>query len=173
MCLLKNQLPDVLILRYTNALLKPNGSMLNLMETLGFASAHVPLYFLDLCITLLGSSDPLQQVWLHLKCCHKSTRNNLHPELLELLTQLKWHSLSISNIDVALTAQRICNDICFTRMILHIQVIVLNKLQPSAQPEVQLPLSENILQTLMISEYVTTVSNKIVRPCLQRMNNRC
>src|ERR1044072_6692843 len=126
MCLLKNQLPDVLILQYTNALLKPNGSMLILTETLGFASAHVPLYFLDLCIILLCSSDPLQQVWLHLKCCHKSTRNYLQPELLELLTQLKWHSLGISNINVALAAQRICNSICFTRMILHIQVIVLN-----------------------------------------------
>src|SRR3954466_3034897 len=62
MCLMKNQLPDVLILRYTNALLKPNGSMLILMETLGFASAHVPLYCLNLGAVLLGSSDPLQQV---------------------------------------------------------------------------------------------------------------
>src|ERR1043165_3597358 len=105
MCLLKNQLPDVLILRCTNALLKPNGSMLILTETFGFASSHVRLYFLGLCITLLGSSDPIQQVWLHLKCCHKTTRNNLQPELLKLLTKLKWHSLSISNIDVALTAQ--------------------------------------------------------------------
>src|ERR1044072_3343223 len=173
MCLLKNQLPDVLILRYTNALLKPNGSMLMLTETLGFASAHVPLYCLNLCIILLGSSNPLQQVRLHLKCCHKTTRNNLQPELLELLAQLKWHSLGIRNIDVALTAQRICNDICFTRMILHIQVIVLNKLQLSALPEVQLPLSENVLQTLMISEYVTAVTNKRVPACLQRMNNRC
>src|SRR3954469_6892815 len=102
MCLLKNQLPDVLILMYTNALLKPNGSMLILTETFGFASAHVPLYFLDLCIILLGSSGPLQQVWLHLKCCHKSIRKHLQPELLEPLTQLKWHGLSISNIDVAL-----------------------------------------------------------------------
>src|SRR3954464_14713265 len=131
------------------------------------------LYCLDLCIILLCSSDPIQQVWLHLKCCHKTTRNNLQPESLELLTQLKWHSLSISNIDVALTAQRICNNICFTRMILHIQVIVLNQLQPSALPEVLLPLSENVLQTLMISEYVIAVTNKIVPPCLQRMNNRC
>src|SRR3954466_9522518 len=101
MCLLKNQLPDVLIPRYTNALLKPNGSMLILTETLGFASAHVPFYFFDLCIIFVCPSDPLQQVWLHLKCCHKSTRNNLQHELLKLLTQLKWHSLSISNIDVA------------------------------------------------------------------------
>src|SRR3954467_11729577 len=117
MCFLKNQPPDVLILRYTDALLKPNGSILILTETLGFASAHVPLYFLYLCIIPLCSSDPLQQVWLHLKCCHKSTRNNLQPEILEPITQLKRHSLSISNIDVALTAQRICNNICFTRMI--------------------------------------------------------
>src|ERR1041384_1702050 len=152
MCLLKNQLPNVLILRYTNALLKPYCSMLILMETFGFASAHVPPYFLDLCIILLCSSDPLQQVWLHLKCCHKTTRNNLQPEFLKLLTQLKWHGPSISNINVALAAQRICNDICFTRMILHIQVIVLNQIQPSALPKVQLPLSEDILQTLMISE---------------------
>src|ERR1044072_6830756 len=74
---------------------------------------------------------------------------------------------------MALTAQRISNNICFTRMILHIQIIILNKFQPSALPEVQLPLSEDILQTLMNSEYVTAVPNKIVPPCLQRMNNRC
>src|SRR3954469_4191477 len=173
MCLLKNQLPDVLILQYTNALLKPNGSMLILTKTFGFASAHVPLYCLNLGVILLCSSDPIQQVWLHLKCFHKSTRNNPQPELLELLTQLKWHSLSISNIYMALTAQRICNNICFTRMILHIPVIVLNQLQPSALPEVQLSLSEDILQALMIHENVTAVPNEIVPPCLQRMNNRC
>src|SRR4051812_30876737 len=173
MCLLKNQSPDVLILRYTDPLLKPDGSMLILTETLGFASAHVPLYLLDLCIIPLCSSDRLQQVWLHLECCHKSTRNNLQPEILELITQLKWHSLSITNINVALTAQRICNNIRFTRMILHIQIIILNKLQPSALPEVQLPLIENVLQALMISEYVTAVTKKVMPPCLQRMNNRC
>src|ERR1043165_4544391 len=173
MCLLKNQLSDVLILRHTNALLKPNGSMLILTEAFSFASAHVPLYFLNLGVILLCSSDPLQQVWLHLKCCHKTTRNNLQPEPLELLTQLRWHSLSISNIDMALTAQRICNNICFARMILHIQVIVLNQLQPSALPEVQLPLDEDVLQTFMIREYITTVTNEIVPPCLQCMNNRC
>src|ERR1043165_5573653 len=77
------------------------------------------------------------------------------------------------NIDMAFTAQRISHNIGFTRMILHIQIIILNKFQPSSLPEVQLSLSENVLQTLMISEYVTAVPNKIMPPCLQRMNNRC
>src|ERR1043165_8479662 len=117
-------------------LLKPDSSMLILTETICFSLDHSLLYLINFCITLLGLDDPLQQVWLHLQCCHKSLRNYLQSEVLELLTQLRWHTLSISNIDMALTAQRISNNVCCTRMILHIQIIILNKFQPSALPEV-------------------------------------
>src|SRR3954469_11593320 len=72
---------------------------------------------------------------------------------------------------MTLTAQCISNHIRFTRMILHIQIIVLNKLQPSTLPEIQILLSKDILQTLMISKNIIMISNKILPPCFQCMNN--
>src|SRR3954463_15208214 len=96
MCLLKNQLPNISILWNTNTLLKPDSSMFILTESIYFSLAHSLLYLINFCITLLGFDDPLQQVWFHLQCCHKSLRNYLQSEVIELLTYLRWHTLSNS-----------------------------------------------------------------------------
>src|SRR3954470_17267098 len=74
MCLLKNQLPNISILWNTYTLLKPDSSMFILMEPICFSLAHSLLYLINFCITLLGFDDPLQQVWFHLQCFHKSLR---------------------------------------------------------------------------------------------------
>jgi hypothetical protein len=55
----------------------------------------------------------------------------------------------------------------------NLQTIILNKLQPTALPKVEILLSEHILQTLMIHAYLTLVSHIIVSPNLKRMHNGC
>jgi hypothetical protein len=48
-------------------------------------------------------------------------------------------------MDVLLPTQGICNQIRLARMIMNLQVIVFDELQPTALPEVEVFLSEDIL----------------------------
>ena len=50
---------------------------------------------------------------------------------------------------------------------------VLDGLNPPCLTQVEIGLSEDVLETLVVSEDLTTVSLQIVTPCLQSMDNRC
>ena len=54
---------------------------------------------------------------------------------------------------------------------MNLQVIVLDEFKPSTLPHVQIFLSKEVLQALMIGINVTFVSNQIVSPDLQGMYN--
>jgi hypothetical protein len=58
-------------------------------------------------------------------------------------------------------------------VIVNIQIIIFNKLQPTALPKVEILLSEYILQTLMIRIYLALGSHDIMSPNLKRMHNGC
>ena len=67
---------------------------------------------------------------------------------------------------MALAAQRISYYVSLSGVIMQFHIIILDELQPSPLSEIQLLLCENILQTLMIRVYITTVSNKKMSPGL-------
>jgi hypothetical protein len=52
---------------------------------------------------------------------------------------------------VGFAAQGIYNHICLTRVIMNLEIIVLDQLQPSSLTHVQINLSENVLQALVVS----------------------
>jgi hypothetical protein len=56
-------------------------------------------------------------------------------------------------------------------MIVYLQVVVLDEFKPSTLPHVQIFLSKEVLQALMIGVYVTFVSDQVVSPDLQSMYN--
>jgi hypothetical protein len=68
-------------------------------------------------------------------------------------------------------AQDISNNICLARMIMYLQIVVLDQLQPLALMHVQLRLSKNVLETFMISIDVAHVTKQVMSPNLQSMNN--
>ena len=74
---------------------------------------------------------------------------------------------------MALAAQRICYYVSLPWVIMQSHIIVLNKLQPSPLPEIQLLLRENVLQTLVIRVHLTMVSDEKMSPRLQRMHYGC
>jgi hypothetical protein len=76
-------------------------------------------------------------------------------------------------MDVLLSTQGICNQIRLARMIVNIQVIVLDKLQPTALPKVEILLSEYIFQTLVIGVDLALGSHYIMSPYLERMHYGC
>lgn len=51
------------------------------------------------------------------------------------------------------SAQRISYNIGFTLMVTKVKTIILHKFEPPPLPHIQLSLTEQVLQTLMITEY--------------------
>ena len=72
-----------------------------------------------------------------------------------------------------LQAQRIGYYVSLSGMIKQSHIIILDELQPSPLPEIQLLLREDILQTLVIRVHLTMVSDEKMSPCLQRMHYGC
>ena len=58
-------------------------------------------------------------------------------------------------------------------MIVQSHIIILDEIQPSPLPEIQLLLRENVLQTLVIRVHLTMISDEKMSPCLQCMHYDC
>ena len=78
--------------------------------------------------------------------------------------------------EVGPTTQSISHNICLAMVIVDTKIIVFDEFQPSALPHVQLGLSEDVLETLVVSIDLTVVANKIVHPdlgaCITVANSR-
>jgi hypothetical protein len=58
-------------------------------------------------------------------------------------------------------------------MIMNLQIIILNELQPTALPKVEILLSEYVFQTLVISVDLALGSHNIMSPYLECMHYSC
>jgi hypothetical protein len=97
--------------------------------------------------------------------------NKLKPKLLKLLIKL-WLLYFDQGIQgTRFPAKGIGYHISLTRMVMNTDVIILDKLHPSSLPHVQLLLREYILQALMVGVDFTMVSDEIVLPCFEGMDN--
>jgi hypothetical protein len=56
-------------------------------------------------------------------------------------------------------------------MIVNLKIIVLDQLQPSSLPHVQIRLSEKVPQALMVGEDMNHIHKKIMPPGMQDMNH--
>jgi hypothetical protein len=72
---------------------------------------------------------------------------------------------------VSLAAQGIRNHIHLTKMIVNLKIIVIDQLQPSSLPHVQISLGENVLQSLVINEDMSHIPKEIMPPDTQGMNH--
>ena len=82
--------------------------------------------------------------------------------------------LNFSNLEVVavrLAAQGISHYISLAGGIGYTHVKVCNSLHPSLLAEVQIWLSKQILQTLVVGEDFATITEKVMSPLLQRMND--
>jgi hypothetical protein len=55
-------------------------------------------------------------------------------------------------------------------VIVNLKIIVLDQLQPSSLPHVQIGLSEKVLQALVISKVMSHIPKKIMSPATQGMH---
>jgi hypothetical protein len=74
-------------------------------------------------------------------------------------------------VAVMLATQCIGYNVCLAGVVVDAQIVVLDQLQPSPLPQVQLRLGEDILQALVISINVALVTYQIVPPNLQGVND--
>src|SRR5436853_5226840 len=71
-----------------------------------------------------------------------------------------------------LSAQRISYDIRFAWVIVQSEIIVHQILHPAPLPHVQISLSENITEALVIGENIELLSAQVMSPRLESMNYR-
>ena len=78
--------------------------------------------------------------------------------------------MNLEVIAVRLAAQGISHYISLAWCIGNTQVKVCNNLHPSLLTEVQVWLSKQILQTLMVGEDLATITEKVMSPCFECMD---
>src|SRR3954470_15545185 len=74
---------------------------------------------------------------------------------------------------MSLLAQCIRYDVRLTRVVLQSEVVIRQIFHPSSLPHVQVLLSEDMSETLVIREDLELLPIKIVSRGLERMNNCC
>ena len=72
----------------------------------------------------------------------------------ESLTKIRLEGLENQTVAVSLPAQCVSNYIGLAWSIFDTRIILLNHFDPTSLPEVEIWLSEDVLETLMISEDV-------------------
>src|SRR3954462_12209146 len=80
--------------------------------------------------------------------------NQLEIELAELLTQVRVKLMHLDIVAIALAAQRIGYDIRLPRRVLNINRVFSNGFKPSSLPQVQIGMSEQVLQAFVVGEHI-------------------
>ena len=84
----------------------------------------------------------------------QTLRNNLQIMFAESFTKLRLLRLENQAVAISLPTQCVSNHIGLAWSILDTWIILLNHFDPSSLPEVEIRLSEDVLETLVVSEDV-------------------
>src|SRR4051794_35108396 len=95
--------------------------------------------------------------------------NQLQSKFLHLFTLQRLFHFDDSIQRTWLSAESVSDNIRLARMVVDIHIIILDQLHPSTLPHIQLLLSKNVLEALMIGIQLTHVAYQIVVPCLEGM----
>ena len=87
-----------------------------------------------------------------MKVREETLRNNLQIQFAESFTKLGLIRLKNQTVAIRFPAQSVSNHIGLAWSILDTRIILLNQFDPSSLPEVKIRLSEDVLETLVISE---------------------
>jgi hypothetical protein len=94
-------------------------------------------------------------------------------EILNFLTQLWSYLMSKRGVAVLLLAQGVSYDVGLTGMVVDSEVIILNQLQPSSLPQIQICLSKDVLEAFVVTVYFTSMTGEIVPPYLKSVHHCC
>src|SRR3954467_1807229 len=147
MSFIKNDLPEITF-QNDQTVLKEQSAFIIDMKALVLRNTlfETNLHFLHHCIKKLSLVNLIFEGWRNFKICKKALRNNLQVEFAESFAKLRLKRLENQTIAIHLSAQRVCNNICFTWSIINAGIIVLDHFHPTNLMEVEVGLSENVLQ---------------------------
>jgi hypothetical protein len=74
-------------------------------------------------------------------------------------------------VTMGLTAQSIGNNVCLVGMIVNLEIIIFDHLQPSSLMHVQLRLDEDIFEAFMLHIDIAHIAQQIMSLDFQSMNN--
>src|SRR3954462_9973144 len=111
-----------------------------------------------------GSSQKVQEMPLF---------HNFKVELTEFLTQERLLFFHHEVVDISFASESIGHDISFARSVVDGQIKSIDCFNPSPLPKVEIRLSEDILQTLVIRKDFTTVAQQVMPPYFQSKDNCC
>ena len=132
---------------------------------LGLALGNPYLHLLHHGIKKLSLANLLFQGRRDLKVGEETLRNNLQIKFAESFTKLGLIRLKNQTVAICFSAQSVSNHIGLARSIFNTRIVLLNHFDPSSLPEVEVGLSEDILETLVIGEYVHVPSQQEMSPC--------
>src|SRR3954451_21293575 len=95
--------------------------------------------------------------------------NQLQSKIFHLFTQQRLFNFDDSIQRTWLSAESVSDNIRLAGMVVDIDIIILDQLHPSNLSHIQLLLSKNVLEALMIRIQLTLVTYQIVAPCLEGM----
>src|ERR1043165_1769373 len=102
----------------------------------------------------LSFTNPLMDSGLYHQVVKVTCWDQLEIELAKLLTQVGVNFMHLDIVAIALAAQRIGYDICLPRRVLNINRVLSDGLQASSFPQVQIGLSEQVLQAFVVGEHI-------------------
>jgi hypothetical protein len=94
----------------------------------------------------------------------------LKSKLFKLLVKKGLFDLQAGIQGTWFSTKGIGYNVRLSRVIMNAEIIILDEFYPYSLKHIQILLRENILQTLVIRVYLTSVSNEVMKPCLEGMN---
>src|ERR1041385_6293604 len=122
---------------------------------------------------MLYRLDAVNEAWFDYQGIHISLRNNLDVQLAKLFIQRWLLYLNFKFTTVCFTTQGISHHISFARGVMNIHVEIGYCLEPSLLAEIQVGLSKQVLQALVIGVDLAMITNEVMSPQLQCINYRC
>src|SRR6266540_1704473 len=117
--------PQTILVGHTQTILEPKNSLFIHSESGCFSNCGSKLHFIDPLILVLSLLDLLTERWNHFQGIDLPFIHYMQVETLHFFPQF-WHYMpSFDAVTMTFSAQSIRNDVCFTRVVLNIQVIIL------------------------------------------------
>ena len=142
--------------RHNNAILEEQSILVikAIALVLGLTLGNPNFYLLHQSIKKLSLANLIFQSRRDLKVGEETLRNNLQIEFAESFTKLGLVGLENQTVAVSLPAQCVRNYIGLAWSIFDTWIILLNHFDPTSLSEVEIRLSEDVLETLVVSEDV-------------------
>jgi hypothetical protein len=79
--------------------------------------------------------------------------------------------LAKGSVVILLATQSIGYDIGLSWVMIDSNAIILNQLEPSKLPQIQISLGKNVLETLVVAVNLTSMADEVMSPYLESVNH--